>query len=70
MTRLGTSAVVFGGQKSDVYFNDLSAFGMNQSYDRPDDTSWNILLPNEPHPGRPLARANHTMVTWGDELYL
>ncbi|CAF9936083.1 Negative regulator of mitotic exit [Imshaugia aleurites] len=70
MSPLGSSALVFGGQNGEVYFNDLSAFDVNQPYDRPDGTAWETLLPNEPHPDRPLARANHTMVSWDDKLYL
>lgn len=55
------------------FFNDLVAFDLNalqQSTNR-----WEILIQNTidggpPHGQIPPARTNHTMVTWGDKLYL
>lgn len=55
------------------FFNDLVAFDLNalqQSANR-----WEILIQNTidggpPHGQVPPARTNHTMVTWGDKLYL
>lgn len=71
MNLLGSSILVFGGcNQDDDYFNDLSTFDLRQLHSRPDDTSWETLLPNESHPDRPLARWNHTMVSWDDKLFL
>lgn len=55
------------------FFNDLVAFDLNalqQATNR-----WEILIQNTidggpPHGQIPPARTNHTMITWGDKLYL
>jgi len=55
------------------FFNDLVAFDLNalqQATNR-----WDVLIQNTidggpPHGQIPPARTNHTMITWGDKLYL
>ena len=64
---------MFGGQVEGFFFNDLVAFDLNalqQATNR-----WEILIQNTidggpPHGQIPPARTNHTVVTWGDKLYL
>ncbi len=70
MTLLGSSVMVFGGRNDADYLNDLYAFDINKLQSRTEEASWKILIPNEPHPNRPLARMNHTMVSWDQKLYL
>ncbi|KAK5164400.1 Negative regulator of mitotic exit [Saxophila tyrrhenica] len=70
---LGSKIYVFGGQVEGYFFNDLVAFDLNalqQATNR-----WEILIQNTidggpPHGQIPPARTNHTMITWGDKLYL
>nr|POE90150.1 tip elongation aberrant protein 1 [Quercus suber] len=70
---LGSKIYIFGGQVEGYFFNDLVAFDLNalqQSSNR-----WEILIQNTidggpPHGQIPPARTNHTMITWGDKLYL
>ncbi len=70
MTLLGSSVMVFGGCNDASDFNDLYAIDINKLQSRTEEASWEILIPNEPHPNRPLARTNHTMVSWDQKLYL
>ena len=70
---LGSKIYVFGGQVEGFFFNDLVAFDLNalqQAQNR-----WEILIQNTidggpPHGQIPPARTNHTMVTYGDKLFL
>ena len=51
--------------------NDLSAFDLNQLQNP--NNRWEILISNDPAPPQgkvPQPRTNHTMVTYGDKLYL
>jgi len=55
------------------FFNDLVAFDLN-ALQQPTNR-WEILIQNTidggpPHGQIPPARTNHTMITWGDRLYL
>ena len=71
MNLLGTQVLVFGGYDVSLnYLNDLYAFDLEKSQSRPDGASWEILMPNESHANRPLARSGHTMVSWDHKLYL
>lgn len=73
MNILGSKIYIFGGQVEGYFFNDLVAFDLNalqQATNR-----WEILIQNTidggpPHGQIPPARTNHTMVTWGDKLFL
>ena len=73
MNILGSKIYIFGGQVEGYFFNDLVAFDLNalqQATNR-----WEILIQNTidggpPHGQIPPARTNHTMITWGDKLYL
>lgn len=69
MSLLGTRVLVFGGIDQGP-LNDLYAFDLEKSQSRPDGASWEILMPNESHANRPLARWGHTMVAWDHKLYL
>ncbi|KAK4495339.1 hypothetical protein PRZ48_013670 [Zasmidium cellare] len=70
---LGSKIYIFGGQVEGYFFNDLVAFDLNalqQSSNR-----WEVLIQNTidggpPHGQIPPARTNHTVITWGDKLYL
>ncbi|KJX96641.1 cell polarity protein (Tea1) [Zymoseptoria brevis] len=70
---LGSKIYIFGGQVEGYFFNDLVAFDLNalqQATNR-----WEILIQNTidggpPHGQIPPARTNHTMITYGDRLYL
>jgi hypothetical protein len=55
------------------FFNDLVAFDLNTLQST--GSRWEILLPNTADGGPPVgdvpaARTNHTMISWGDKLYL
>lgn len=55
------------------FFNDLVAFDLNALQQT--TNKWEILIQNTidggpPHGQIPPARTNHTMVTWGDKLFL
>lgn len=73
MNILGSKIYIFGGQVEGYFFNDLVAFDLNalqQATNR-----WEILIQNTinggpPHGQIPPARTNHTIITWGDRLYL
>ena len=62
--------MVFGGQDEDMYFDDLYFFDFNDSAKISDSIDWEVWLPNDAYPDRPLARADHTMVSWEDKFYL
>ena len=70
---LGSKIYIFGGQVEGYFFNDLVAFDLNalqQTTNR-----WETLIHTPIDGGPPAdqvppARTNHTMVTWGDKLYL
>ncbi|KAF2150479.1 hypothetical protein K461DRAFT_295758 [Myriangium duriaei CBS 260.36] len=70
---LGSKIYIFGGQVEGYFFNDLVAFDLNALQQA--SNRWEILIQNSldggPKTGQiPPARTNHTMVTWGDHLYL
>ena len=62
----------FGGQDEDTYFNELYILDCNEDREDPSDplADWKLWLPNDAFPDRPLARADHTMVSWDNKLYL
>lgn len=70
---LGSKIYIFGGQVEGYFFNDLVAFDLNAL--QQSTNKWEILIQNTidggpPHGTIPPARTNHTMITWGDRLYL
>jgi hypothetical protein len=70
---LGSKIYIFGGQVEGYFFNDLVAFDLNALQQA--SNRWEILIQNTidggpPHGQIPPARTNHTMITWGDRLYL
>ncbi|OQO03087.1 hypothetical protein B0A48_11342 [Cryoendolithus antarcticus] len=70
---LGSKIYIFGGQVEGYFFNDLVAFDLNALQQA--SNRWEILVQNTidggpPHGQIPPARTNHTMITWGDRLYL
>ncbi|KAI9708917.1 MAG: Negative regulator of mitotic exit [Bogoriella megaspora] len=70
---LGSRIYIFGGQVEGTFYNDLVAFDLNNLQNP--NNRWEVLLPNTTDGGppegmAPPARTNHTMVTWGDKLYL
>ena len=70
---VGSKLYIFGGQVEGYFFNDLVAFDLN-ALQMPGN-QWEILIQNSieggPPPGQiPPARTNHTMVNWGDKLFL
>ena len=64
--------LVFGGQDEGTYFNELYILNCNEDCGHPSDPTadWKSWLPNDAYPDRPLARADHTMVSWDEKLYL
>ena len=55
------------------FFNDLIAFDLNAL--QAASNKWEVLIANTNDGGPPEgvvppARTNHTMVTWGEKLYL
>lgn len=52
------------------YFNDMVAFDLNLL--QSPGSKWELLAPggNDGVADFPAARTNHTIVTWGDKLYL
>ena len=68
LTLNGSKLYVFGGQIDEHYFNDMVAFDLNTLQSTP---KWELLVPSKDGPTDiPKARTNHTMVSWGDKLYL
>ncbi|GAB7359589.1 hypothetical protein MBLNU230_g6774t1 [Neophaeotheca triangularis] len=70
---LGSKLYIFGGQVEGYFFNDLVAFDLNAL--QASSNRWEILIQNTidggpPHGQIPPARTNHSMVAWGDKLYL
>ncbi|UJO24961.1 Tip elongation aberrant protein 1 [Fulvia fulva] len=70
---LGSKIYIFGGQVEGYFFNDLVAFDLNALQQA--TNKWEVLIQNTidggpPHGQIPPARTNHTMITWGDKLYL
>jgi hypothetical protein len=70
---LGSKLYIFGGQVEGYFFNDLVAFDLNALQQA--SNRWEVLIQNTidggpPHGQIPPARTNHTMITWGDRLYL
>ena len=72
MNFLDPRLLVFGGQDEGTYFNDLYIFDGSGTPENPSDPTadWESWLPNDAYPDRPLARADHTMVSWDEKLYL
>ena len=73
MNILGSKIYIFGGQVEGFFFNDLVAFDLNALQQA--SNRWEVLIQNTidggpPHGQIPPARTNHTMITWGDRLYL
>lgn len=51
------------------YFNDMVSFDLNTLQST--SAKWELLVPaDEGSTGIPASRTNHTMVAWGDKLYL
>ena len=55
------------------FFNDLVAFDLNAL--QAPSNKWEVLIPNSGEGGPPEGvvpppRTNHSMVTWGEKLYL
>ncbi|KAK8088767.1 kelch domain-containing protein [Apiospora hydei] len=69
---LGSKIYIFGGQVEGYFMNDLAAFDLNQL--QAPNNRWEVLIENTdtaPSKGKvPPARTNHSMVTYGDKLYL
>ena len=70
---LGSKLYVFGGQVEGYFFNDLVAFDLNQL--QSPANKWEFLIRNSHEGGPPAgqippARTNHTIVSFGDKLYL
>lgn len=62
---------VFGGQVEGHFFNDLVAFDLNGL--QVPGSQWELLIPDSADPSYgpvPPARTNHTIVNWGDKLFL
>ena len=73
MNIVGSKIYIFGGQVEGYFFNDLIAFDLNALQQA--TNKWEILVRNTidggpPHGQIPPARTNHTMITYGDKLYL
>ncbi|KAF3917267.1 hypothetical protein AA313_de0203557 [Arthrobotrys entomopaga] len=66
---LGSKLYVFGGQAEGNFFNDLMAFDLNTL--QSNSSRWELLVPNsDGSPDIPAKRTNHTVVSFGDKLYL
>ncbi|RVD90109.1 uncharacterized protein DFL_001085 [Arthrobotrys flagrans] len=66
---LGSKLYVFGGQAEGTFFNDLMAFDLNTL--QSNTSRWEMLVPNsDGSPDIPAKRTNHTVVSFGDKLYL
>ncbi|EPS36797.1 hypothetical protein H072_9633 [Dactylellina haptotyla CBS 200.50] len=66
---LGSKLYVFGGQAEGTFFNDLMAFDLNTL--QSNTSRWELLVPNsDGSPDIPAKRTNHTVVSYGDKLYL
>ncbi|QKX56610.1 uncharacterized protein TRUGW13939_03715 [Talaromyces rugulosus] len=70
---LGSRLYVFGGQVEGFFFNDLAAFDLNAL--QSPTNKWEFLIRNTHEGGPPagqipLARTNHTIITYNDNLYL
>ncbi|KAF3219062.1 Negative regulator of mitotic exit [Orbilia oligospora] len=66
---LGSKLYVFGGQAEGSFFNDLMAFDLNTL--QSNASRWEMLVPNaDGSPDIPAKRTNHTVVSFGDKLYL
>jgi len=70
---LGSKLYIFGGQNDGSFFNDLVAFDLNQL--QSPSLSWEILIPDtvgveDPSNAVPPARTNHTVITYGEKLFL
>ncbi|KAL2147091.1 hypothetical protein VTI28DRAFT_973 [Corynascus sepedonium] len=70
---LGSKIYIFGGQVEGYFMNDLTAFDLNQL--QMPNNRWEMLIANSDSGGPPQgkvppARTNHSMVTFGDKLYL
>ena len=55
-----------------MFLDDLCVLGFNDliALDLSESTDWEVWLPNDAYPDRPLARADHTMISWDEKLYL
>ncbi|WPH01615.1 Hypothetical protein R9X50_00446300 [Acrodontium crateriforme] len=70
---VGSKIYIFGGQVEGYFFNDLISFDLNALQQA--TNKWEMLIQNTiyggpPHGQIPPARTNHTMITYGDKLYL
>ena len=70
---VGSKLYAFGGQVEGSFFNDLVAFDLN-ALQQPTN-QWEVLIPNSADGGYPYgpvppARTNHTVVNWGEKLFL
>ena len=52
-----------------MFLNDLYVLDLTET-NPSEPTDWEVWLPNDTYPDRPLERADHTMVSWDDKLYL
>ncbi|KAI1494588.1 hypothetical protein F5X96DRAFT_665681 [Biscogniauxia mediterranea] len=69
---IGSKIYIFGGQVEGYFMNDLAAFDLNQL--QMPNNRWEVLIENTEagaSQGKvPPARTNHSMVTYGDKIYL
>ncbi|KAF3930195.1 hypothetical protein ABW20_dc0101887 [Dactylellina cionopaga] len=66
---LGSKLYVFGGQAEGTFFNDLMAFDLNTL--QSNTSRWDLLVSNsDGSPDIPAKRTNHTVISFGDKLYL